>query len=270
MVQVTFLGTGAAFTTKHRTNIALLVREGDTRLLIECGPTILYQLERVGATADQVDHLFISHRHGDHILGLPMYLLMRARLVRARRQPTSPLTILGNQDVVQVGKDLNYLVFPDLAERLTHLSWVVLPDDQRSSVDLEPGIKLSTLPVPHSPGVTVLAVRLDFQRSGRSLVYSGDTTFDTGLVDFAANCDLLVHEANFSESLQPNVDAESYGHSTAGQAGRIAARANCRSLALVHLDPGYSGQEDTVRADAARQFSGEVLVPDDGTTVCLE
>ena len=110
---------------------------------------------------------------------------------------------------MQAGNGLTDFVFPELAERLGQLSWLTLPTDQPGSVELEPSIKLSTLPVPHSPSVAVQALRLDFQVSGRSLVYSGDTTFNEEMVDFAAGCDLLVHEANFSESLHPDVDAAS-------------------------------------------------------------
>ena len=267
MVQVTFLGTGAAFSARRRTNVALLVQEGDTKLLIECGPTILYQLDDAGATAGQINYLFISHRHGDHILGLPMFLLMRANLMRSEGAASAQFTILGSEEVMKAGNGLTDFVFPDLAERLGRPSWVTLPTDQPGSVGLEPSIKLSTLPVPHSPSVSVLALRLDFQVSGRSLVYSGDTTFNEEMVGFAAGCDLLVHEANFSESLHPDVDAAFYGHSTARQAGQVAARANSGILALVHLDPDYAGREDEVRADAAKEFGGQILIPNDGACV---
>ena len=269
MVQVTFLGTGAAFSARRRTNVALLVQEGDTRLLVECGPTILYQLDDAGATAGQIDYLFISHRHGDHILGLPMFLLMRANLMRSEGAASPRFTILGSEEVMEAGNGLTDFVYPELAERLGQLSWVTLPTDQPGSVELEPSIKLSTLPVPHSPSVAVQALRLDFHVSGRSLVYSGDTTFNEEMVGFAAGCDLLVHEANFSESLHPDVDAVFYGHSTARQAGEIAARANCSALALVHLDPGSAGREEEVHADAAREFGGQVLIPNDGASVYL-
>lgn len=269
MVQVTFMGTGAAFSTRWRTNVAMLVQERDTKLLIECGPTILYQLDHAGSSVDEINYLFVSHRHGDHILGLPMFLLMRSKLMRSEAGASKSLTILGSEETVQAGKDLTHVVFPDHARQLTRFSWVDLPVDQPGSVELEPSIKLSTLPVPHSPRVSVLALRLDFQVSGCSLVYSGDTIFNEEMADFAAGCDLLVHEANFSEKLQPDIDAGTYGHSTARQAGHIASRANCRILALVHVDPDYAGCEDEVCADAAQEFDGQIIVPNDGASIYL-
>jgi ribonuclease Z len=264
MVQVTFMGTGDAFTTNRRTNVALLVRVGDTNLLVECGPTILYQLGRAVLAADQIHYLFISHRHGDHMLGLPMFLLMRS----LGGSPGS-LNIVGSEDVIQAGKELTHIVYPELDGRLEGVTWVGMPVDQPASVELEPAIKLSTLPMPHSPKVPVLGLRLDFHKSGRSLVYTGDTTYHEETAKFAADCDLLVHETNFSETLHPGVKADGYGHSTARQAGYTAARANCRTLALVHLNSDCIGHEDKVRAEAAQEFNGRVIIPNDSTTLYL-
>jgi ribonuclease Z len=265
MVKVTFMGTGAAFSTRRRTNVALLVQEGATRILIECGPTVLYQLDLAGANVGQVRYLFVSHRHGDHILGLPMFLLTRLLRVRSRG-----LTVLGSGDVLQAGKDLTRLVYPELTEHLDSLCWVEVPAGEPASLELEPSIQLSTLPVSHSSHVSALAVRLDFQSSGRSLVYTGDTAYTEELTDLAAGCDLLVHEANFSEALEPGLKADGRGgHSSACQAGHAASRAACRTLALVHLSPDYVGREDEVRAEAAQEFDGQIIVPNDGATLYL-
>jgi ribonuclease Z len=264
MLEVSFLGTGSAFSTDRRTNIALLVREGDTNFLIECGPTILYQLNQAGSAVDQISHLFVSHRHGDHILGLPMFLLMRSM----GGAPGS-LDILGSEDVIRAGKELAHLVYPELDKRLDSITWVGMPADRPTSVEPGPSFKLSTLPMPHMQNVPVLGLRLDFQNGNLSIVYTGDTTYNEETAAFAAGCDLLVHEANFSEALQPGIKADNYGHCTARQAGRTASKANCRLLALVHLSPDYAGCEDEVRADAAQEFDGQIIVPSDGTTIYL-
>lgn len=265
MVKVTFMGTGAAFSTRRRTNVAILVEEDSTRILAECGPTILYQLDQADSEVGQVRYLFVSHRHGDHILGLPMFLL--THLLGGE---SGSLTILGSEEVVETGKDLTRLVYPELTKRLDSLSWVEMPADQFASVELEPSIKLSTLPVSHSPHVSALAARLDFQLSGRSLVYTGDTAYTEELADLAAGCDLLVHEANLCEALEPDLKVGGHlGHSTARQAGQTASRAGCRILALVHLSPDYVGHENQVRDEAAQEFGGQIIIPNDGAVLYL-
>ena len=261
MVQVTFLGTGAA-PSAGRTNIALLVQVAGTQILLECGPNVLPQLQRAGTSTDQIRFLFMSHRHGDHILGLPVFLLRRSMA-----EAPDTLTVLATQDVIQAGQALTRMVFPEIAARLLRVSWTEMPADRRGHVALNESIHLSTFPTPHTPDVVSAAVRLDFLTSGRSLVYTGDTTFSKDLIDFSRECDLLVHEANFSEVLNPDVRASEYGHSTARQAGQAAALANCKLLALVHLSHNYAGREDEVRAEAASVFGGEIIVPRDGATL---
>jgi ribonuclease Z len=265
MVRVTFMGTGAAFSTQRRTNVAILVREGDTELLLECGPTILFQLDQARSAVNRIRYLFVSHRHGDHLLGLPVFLVMRSL-----GGPSRALTILGSKDVVQAGKDLTSIVYPELTGRLGNLSWVEMPSDGPATVKVGQSIKLSTLPVPHGPQVSTLAARLDFQASGRSLVYSGDMAYAEELATLAKGCDLLVHETNYCEALEPDdMPSGHSGHSTARQAGRTASGANCGILALVHLSPDYVGREEVVRAEAAQEFKGEIIVPNDGATVYL-
>jgi ribonuclease Z len=260
-VQTTFLGTAAAFATQ-RTNVALLISEKETNVLVECGPAILQQIGRSRASVEQIDYLFISHSHGDHILGLPMFLLARLWNDVAR-----PLQILGNRHTLEVGKALTQRAYPELDDRLDKATWTELATDQPYAGQIDDSLKLLTLPTPHSQNAPVLSLRLEFAESGHSVVYTGDTQYNPNMAAFAAGCDLLIHEANFSERLDPDVAAAEYGHATARQAGQTAAQANCRSLALVHLSPNYLGKEDQVRAEAAQAFDGSVLVPDDGTTI---
>jgi len=264
MLKVTFMGTGDAYAARHRTNVSLLIHEGDVTFQVECGPTVLQQLDQAGSAPDMVTHMFISHRHGDHLLGLPMFLLLRSMGGAA-----SPLVLLGNPDVIQTGRQLMELVYTELRDRLMGVEWVALPADEQSSKELSASLRISTLPVPHSPKTPSLGVRLDFTKSGRSIVYTGDTTFTEEMAQFAAGCDLLVHEANFSEVLHPGVNAAGYGHSTARQAGHTAAQANCRVLALVHISGDYDGREDQVCAEAAQEFTGQIIIPNDSATLYL-
>ena len=246
MIQVTFIGTGSAFTTRRRTNIALLVRHGGSSLLIECGPAILFQLDQANSAPNQIDYLFISHRHGDHILGLPMFLLM-CSLGGASKS----VTILGNQDVIRAGQELTHVAYPELDQRLDDVTWTGMPIDAPHRMQLKPSLKLSTLPTRHSQNAPVLALRLDFQESGHSLVYTGDTVYNEEIAEFAVGCDLLIHEANFSETLHPGVKAQ------------------CDILALVHLASDCMGCEEQIHAEAAQAFDGQIMIPYDGATLYL-
>lgn len=263
MVHVNFIGTGSAFASARQTNIALLVHQEPFHFLIECGPAILHQLDRAGSSVDEITHIFISHRHGDHILGLPMFLL-----VRLLQDDPKPLTIYGCAQVVQIGQSLVQQVFPSLQQRMDAVTWITLPDDTVQRQAVTPDLHLATHPMVHTPSTSTLCVRLDFDTI--SIVYTGDTIFSESTAEFAAGCDLLVHEANFSETLDPGLNMSDYGHSTARQAGLTAAQAGCRSLALVHLRSTYRGHEAAIRAEAAQVYTGNVIIPTDGTIILLQ
>ena len=88
MIEVTVLGSGSALPAPGQTNSAYLVRAGGVRLLVDCGPAVLQQLAAVGLTPGDVTHVFVTHRHGDHILGYPLLLL---RWLTHKRPPSKAI-----------------------------------------------------------------------------------------------------------------------------------------------------------------------------------
>lgn len=74
MVQLRFLGSGNAFCPDGRLHSLLMI---DDEILIDCPPTILPQLQRVGLNPSDVKSLLITHWHGDHIFGFPFLILER-------------------------------------------------------------------------------------------------------------------------------------------------------------------------------------------------
>src|SRR5262249_52014120 len=94
MISVHFLGVGAAIPGPGQTNASYLVQAGSTRLLIDCGPAVLQQLGAVNLTPGDVTHLFLTHRHGDHALGYPMFQLWWALELHVRERPLP--TVVGS------------------------------------------------------------------------------------------------------------------------------------------------------------------------------
>ncbi len=104
-------------------------------------------------------------------------------------------------------------------------------------------------------------------RPGRVLVYTGDTRPCEATVDAAGGCDVLIHEATFSEEEAER--AQRTGHTTAAQAGELAERAGARRLVLTHLSARYSDRPYVLEREAKRACSGgcDVVVAYDGLAI---
>ena len=101
------------------------------------------------------------------------------------------------------------------------------------------------------------AVRVDAAR-GRSIVYSSDTRPCDAVVALARGADTLVHDATYSERHKSR--AGGHAHSTAAEAGEVAARARVGRLILTHIGAEYHDDVEALAAEARERFTGEVEV----------
>ncbi len=301
MLRVVFIGTSSARPTVSRNTSAIAVqREGDL-YLFDCGEGTQRQMMRYGV-GFTVEEIYVTHLHADHYLGTVG--LLRTMSLQGREKP---LIIYTPPDADQllveaVGFELEELTFPVriaglepgqpvrhtgysiTAFRVDHpggASGIVLAEDERPGrFDPE---RARELGVPEGPlfgqlqrGMTVSTADgrevksedvMGPSRAGRTLVYTGDTRPCEATVSAATGCDLLIHEATFSEE-EAERSAQT-GHSTARQAGEIARRAGARKLVLTHLSARYSDRPHVLEREA-KQACGtecEVLVAHDGMTL---
>lgn len=285
-LDVLFLGTAGSSPTARRGLPATLVRRGGDRLLIDCGEGTQRQLVRsVGLI--ELEEIFLTHFHADHVLGLPGMLK-----TFGLRQRERPLTIYGPSGLKRLFDALHPVVgrtkFPvDLVElepndELTRdgyriaafavdhgvraLGYALVEDPRPGHLDPKLAKELGVTPGPDFGrlvrGETVNGVRpeqvMGETRRGRRVVLTGDTapTEMTRLVAFEA--DLLVHEATFLEDEAER--AAETRHSTARGAAEIAAGADVQMLALTHVSPRYAGGE--LRDEARASFANTVVPRD--------
>jgi ribonuclease Z len=285
-LDVLFLGTAGSSPSPRRGLPATLVRRGGDRLLFDCGEGTQRQLmQSVGLI--ELEELFITHFHADHVLGLPGMLK-----TFALRQRERELVVYGPRGLARVYDRLSPVIGRltfrvelvelqgnDELERdgyriaafdVDHggpgLGYALVEAPRPGEFDPARARELGVRPGPDfgrlQGGEEVDGVRPDQvmgeQRRGRKVVLTGDTApcEMTRLVAWEA--DLLVHEATFMEE-----DAERAAetrHSTAAQAAELAAAAEVRMLALTHISPRYAGGQ--VRDEARGAFEN-VIVPRD-------
>ena len=260
--RVVFLGTGGAL-NPERYQATLLVEWGSTRMLLDTGGGLGLVRRLLGVQRDPttVGHVFLSHRHLDHVGGLePLLLTMSLQAFYAGTEP-APVRLYalpGSAAAIRAT-----LAAADGAgeRRLAgHLSWVTPNPGER--VPLDGGAGLTLASVDHLP-VGGEAAGCVVDAGGVRVAYSGDTRPCQALIDAARGADLLVHEVGGLDARTKTV--HQVGHSTAGDAGRVAARAGVRALALFHLPAAMWVTPADLLAEARRHAPGvEVFVSEDG------
>ena len=285
-LDVLFLGTAGSSPSPRRGLPATLVRRGGDRLLFDCGEGTQRQLMRsVGLI--ELEELYITHFHADHVLGLPGMLK-----TFALRQRERELTVYGPRGLRRV-----YSLLEPVIGRLTFsvelvelepndeldrdgyriaafdvdhggpgLGYALVEHPRPGQFDPETARSLGVTPGPDfgrlQSGEEVNGVRpeqvMGETRRGRKVVLTGDTApcDMTRLVAWEA--DLLMHEATFMDEEAER--AAETRHTTAAQAGRLAADAGVQMLALTHISPRYAGGQ--VREEAQAAFEN-VIVPRD-------
>jgi ribonuclease Z len=300
-MRVTFLGTsGAVPTTERNTSAIAVEREGD-RLLFDCGEGTQRQMMRFN-TGFGVGHVFLTHLHGDHTLGLPGLLqtldfnerdaplAIHAPAGTRRRieelvsvtgdRPDFPLRISQVEpgDVV-LDKDDYAVKAIDVDHRATAVGYAIVEDDRKGRFDREkaegelgipPGPKYSKLhrgePVEHDGRTIQPEEVVGPPRPGRTVVYTGDTRPCESVVEAAADADLLIHDASFEAELSER--AVETAHSTAREAATVASEAGAKRLLLTHVSSRYPGDARELGADAEAVFDGEMcLVAEDGLSI---
>jgi ribonuclease Z len=273
-MRVTFLGTsGAVPTTQRNTSGLVVAREGD-RLLFDCGEGTQRQMMRYGTGFD-VEHVFLTHLHGDHVLGLPG--LVQTWDFNDRERPLAIHAPAGTRDrieglVAAIGNRPSYPVRIHQVEhgdtaldredyevravgvdhRATAVGYALVEDERKGRFDREraqeqlgipPGPKYSKLhagePVEHDGRTIEPEEVVGPPRPGRRLVYTGDTRPDERVVAAAEEADLLIHDGTFADDRREQ--ARKTGHATAVEAARVANHAGAKRLALTHVSSRYSG-----------------------------
>ena len=260
MIRVTFLGVGAALPSPGQTNCAYLLEADGIRLLFDCGPAILQQLAAVGRTPGDITHVYVSHAHGDHALGWPMFRLWWSLEGDATGRP-APVVVAGDATWTHLRAlwDHCYGEIPGYDFRE-----IELPASPHA-LDLVPGIRLRTFPMRHSTMFPVLGAR--FEIGQRIVAFTADTARCDGVFDLARGADLLVADARYALTVPPPLDDQSAYHCSSHDAGTYATLAKAQRLALVHIGAEYEGRHADLVAEAREAFAGPVSAPVAGEVI---
>ena len=218
MVELVVLGSSASVPDAEHDTVSLVLRGADWAVLVECGGSPIQKLAQLGVGLEDLRAVILSHRHPDHIYGLPA--LVQGLWIGGRE---APLPVYGPVQALDRARALLELL--ELADRegMFAVEWHPVPLRQGREVGSWGDVRVSAAPVVHGDNDT-LALRFENTATGRAIVYSADTEPCDAVVQLAAGADLLIHEAT----------GERPGHSTPADAAEVAREAGAEQLALIH------------------------------------
>jgi ribonuclease Z len=276
-LRIVFLGTGGSIPTLKRSLPSVVVQCSREQLMFDCGENVQRQMMQAKVSFHRKMKVFITHLHGDHVLGLPgllqtMALMDRKEPVQIYGPPRLKDFLVCTKETLNFGLTFPVEIFEILSEgnvcdeeeyrvattKTNHavesyaFAFVEKPrlgkfypkkavakgvtaGEMWSKLQHGEEIKLSN-------GTTVKPGDvMGPMRSGRKIIYTGDTKPFEEFASFADNADLVIHDCTFDDSLieKANVD----GHSTPSQAASQAKAAGAKLLVLSHISARYPNAE---------------------------
>lgn len=301
--KITILGSSGAVPAFGRMPSAQFVEVQNHYFLIDCGEGAQMQLMKYNLYLHRIDHVFISHLHGDHYLGL-MGLLFTLHLNR-RATDLHLYSHKGLDEIIitQLKYSKSALNFKIIFHTLTPGEREVIYEDHQLTVETIPlahkincsgflirekvkprRIDKSVLPaeLPYSQILTLKAggdildeagnvlhknEALTFPpRKSRSYAYCSDTQYDENIVEQITGVDVLYHEATFIT--EDKEKAFETMHSTAAQAAMIALKANAGRLLIGHFSARY--RELMPVLEEAQQHFTKTSLATEGETFQIE
>ena len=269
--QLVVLGTASQVPTRTRNHNGYALLWDDVGILFDPGEGTQRQFTHAGLAVSRIDHVCITHSHGDHCLGLPGVLQRRAldgltapitvhfpdaaaeAITRLRHatpyEDTAPVELravaASTPEPMAIGQALTLTAAPlDHGEpavgwRVQEADgWRLLPDRLEAlGIPREARSELVREGEVRVGGRTFRRDEVAEPRPGQSMAFVMDTRDCAGARELAERVDLLVIEATFLDDQRAL--AEEVGHLTAGQAARIGAECGARRVVLTHFSQRY-------------------------------
>jgi len=291
-MEITFLGTSSAVHSNTRSHPSIAIKAFGETMLFDCGEGTQRQLIYAKISPMKISKIFITHYHGDHILGMPG--LLQSMNFRGRE---TKLTIYGPKGLDNLRQAISNLGFPDFdfplewieidsgtaieneeyiikAQRVKHNTLTLAYSVEelkkprflrQKAIDLgvPVGPKFGKLHSGESVEVNGEIIKpeqvLGPPRKGHKITYSGDTMPCEEIINFAKDSTILIHESTYKAEDKDKADL--HAHSTSVDAANIALNSNSKELILTHISTRYTEVDDLLK-EAQEIFKNTKIAKD--------
>ncbi|MEM0201771.1 MAG: ribonuclease Z [Candidatus Micrarchaeaceae archaeon] len=297
MFKITFLGTSGSAPTKERGLSSVALQHEGIVMLFDCGEGTQRQMQLFGVNISKVKHIFITHTHADHVLGLAG--LLRTMSLYHRQDPLTVYFPEGHRGVIESlikfdnaiigfeiilkgirsGTVLQSDDFAVKAFKLNHsvtcYGYAFMEKDKikfMSEKCRRLGIKGEMFKEISKKGhLTVKGERIYLKDvtervQGKKFVYATDTRPLSSTANAAQRADILVHETTYEDKLSKL--AKERKHSTSVEAAQIAKKAKVSKLVLYHFSTRY--KDTSILLDEAKSVFKDSVAAYDGFTITIK
>ncbi len=301
--ELTILGCSSATPTSTRNPTAQLLNIAERFFLIDCGEATQIQLRKYKIKFQRINHIFISHLHGDHYLGLigllsSMHLLGRTNEMHlyCPAELKEIIEIQYRYSQTRLNFSINYhphkyinneLIFEDekvevrsilLNHRIPCCGFLFTEKPLLANISKD-SIRAYQLPIEQ---IVAIKQGADFitatgkiipnnklvsnKKNQRSYAYCSDTCYDERIIEFVKGVDLLYHEATFMQDMLQRA-TETF-HSTALQAATIAKKAGAHKLMIGHYSARYKDLQPLL--DEAKTVFNNTVLAIEGESLIID
>lgn len=258
MNKITMLGTGSA-TVSHIYNTCFVLSTSTTQLLVDAGGGngILAQLRKANISIDSIHHLFVTHAHTDHILGV----IWIVRMVAQCKGYVGQLHVYGNDKVMSVVRTIIDMVLAK--KQLDKVDERVVFHQLTDGEVFDVGdMRLTCFDI-HSTKEKQFGFRAILPHSV-SLACLGDEPYNPINRPYVEHADWMMCEAFCLYAQRDTFKPYEKCHSTALDAGKLAAQLDIKNLILYHTEEKtIDTRKQTYTQEATQFFKGRIVVPDD-------
>lgn len=260
MEKIIMLGTGNGGTLDLY-NTCFVIQNDDGNFLVDTGGSIeiIKRLKQVNIDLKDIKHIFISHSHTDHILGL-IWMFKKLGIASINGEIETNINIYCNdvvyKSIIEVSKHI-------LSEKIVRkifdiVNFYILKDEEKIEINR---VKYTFFDI-QAKGTKQFG--FECKLNDKRLVFLGDETLNPNLYERVRNSDYVMHEAFCLDSEENIFHAYEKNHSTATSASKVMNNLEVKNLILYHTEESHGDERKSLYTKEAKEnFSGNIYVPDD-------
>jgi len=259
MSELYFLGTGGSVATPERDNTSLLLKLGQTLILVDCSGSVIKKIKKLNFDPIQVDSILITHIHPDHVYGLPSFvhsLMLEESLVR----------LYGSEETIQFCRKLLDLFRLMREEIKIKVEFISLKPGEKFT--LSDSLEINALEVPHSS--SSLAFHLFFKEEKKELIYSGDSPVHSSLFKEAEGRDYLIHDCSAPSRFFDKYPSLCTMHTHSIALGKLSQEARIKCLIPCHFFGELEYSLSEIEEEIKQNYRGRLIIPKDLEKIIIE